>query len=100
GVDAEVAVGGVEQPFQLREGQRLVDGKRAQDAQSQALMNQTIEFGRAERSRYPRGGLFFFFSPFSFLAAFFSPAIFHRNDSTKYNVQTAESGSQKEIARG
>src|SRR5215218_7936891 len=42
-VDAQVAVGGVHQSLEIVEGERLVDGERAHDPESHALVDQTVE---------------------------------------------------------
>jgi len=46
GVDAQVAVGGFEDAFEIVEAERIVGGKGADDAEADALVNQAIEFGK------------------------------------------------------
>src|SRR5580704_15461038 len=55
GVDAEVAVGGIEQFLQLIESERLVDGKRAQNAQTKPFVDESVELGRGEGCRNTDG---------------------------------------------
>ncbi len=59
-VHAEVAVGGVEQPLELVEGERLVHRQGAHDREAHALVDQPVQLQRpvtrrARRAR-PRGG--------------------------------------------
>src|SRR2546425_7300751 len=46
-VHADVAVGGLEQLFQVVEGERFIHGKRAHDTEPHALMDDPVEIGRA-----------------------------------------------------
>src|SRR5438105_5921516 len=50
GVHAQVAVGRLEEPLQLVEGQRVVHRQRAHDAETHALVDQPVELGRAQRA--------------------------------------------------
>src|ERR1035437_9875041 len=42
-VDTQVTVGGIQQFLEFVEGQRLVDGERAENAQAQAFVDQAVE---------------------------------------------------------
>src|SRR5450432_4206420 len=46
GVNAQVAVGGLEHGFQLVEGERTVYGQCADDTESHAFVDQAVEIGR------------------------------------------------------
>src|SRR2546427_551101 len=48
-VHADIAVGCVEQLFEIAESERLVDGERADDAEPHALVDQPVEAGSAGR---------------------------------------------------
>ena len=45
-VHAKVAVGGLEQGFQLVEGERAIDGERADNAEADALVDEAVEVAR------------------------------------------------------
>src|SRR5206468_3977230 len=45
GVDAEIAVGGLEQAAQVVEAQRIVDGQSADETETDAFVNQAVEVG-------------------------------------------------------
>ena len=45
-MDAQIAVGRLQQPFQIVECQPIVDRERADDAEPQPLVNQPIELQR------------------------------------------------------
>ena len=61
GVNAEVAVGGFENAFEIVEAEAFVGGESADDSEAHALVNQTIEFrernraGRNVRARWSCG---------------------------------------------
>jgi hypothetical protein len=42
-MDAEIAVGGAEQTFEVGEAERVIHGKRADDAKTNALMDNRVE---------------------------------------------------------
>jgi hypothetical protein len=42
-VDAQVAIGGFQQGLQLIESERTIDGKRTDDAQTNAFVNQAVK---------------------------------------------------------
>ena len=46
GVDAEVAVGGFEDTLEIVEAEGVVGGERADDAETNAFVNQAIELGK------------------------------------------------------
>ncbi len=48
GVDAEVAVGGFEDAFEIVEAEAGVGGQSAYDSQADAFVNQAVEFGEME----------------------------------------------------
>jgi len=59
GVDAQIAVRGLEYAFEIVEAERLVSGESAHDSQANALVNQAIEFREFEGMRgsaLARGG--------------------------------------------
>jgi hypothetical protein len=68
-VDAEVAVGGLEDAFEIVEAEGIVGGQGADDAKANAFVNQAIEFGKfgSDRSRL---AIFFMSPPASLLANF------------------------------
>ena len=100
GVDAQVAVGRVQQPLEIVERQPIVDGQRADDAEAEALVDEPIERERTARSRagglatddrlaladLPTGGC-------RLLAL---PAIFPRNDQTEADVKAAKAGGHEQ----
>ena len=45
-MDAQIAVGSIQQPLQLLKGKRLSNSKSADDPKAHALMNDGIELGR------------------------------------------------------
>src|SRR5450759_3782537 len=45
-MDTQVAVGGIQQFLEFAEGQRIVDGERAENTQAQAFVDQAVDFGR------------------------------------------------------
>jgi len=49
GVNAEIAVGGLEHALEVVEAERLVGGEGADDAEPDALVNQAVEFGKFGR---------------------------------------------------
>ena len=58
GVDAEVSVGGFEHALEIVEAERIVGGEGADDAETNALMNEAIEFGEFGRAGRGVAGLF------------------------------------------
>ena len=57
GVDAQIAIGAVEQFLQFVESEGIVDGKGTQQSQAQPLVNQLIELGRFAED-FQRGTFF------------------------------------------
>jgi len=51
GVDAEVAVGGFENSFEVFEAEARVGGEGADDSEANALVNEAVEFGEFESGR-------------------------------------------------
>ena len=51
GMDAEIAVGGLEDAFQVFEAEAGVGGEGADDSETNALVNQAVEFGEFESGR-------------------------------------------------
>ena len=50
-MDAEVAVGGFENALEVIEAEAGVGGECADDAEANALVNQTVEFGELKGAR-------------------------------------------------
>ena len=102
GVDAEVAVGGFENAFEVVEAEGIVGGEGADDAEADALVNQTIEFGEfggsAGRvmlgaSRAAAG--------FRGLAGWEGLAtVTPRDEESEEDVEAAEAGGQKGVSPG
>ena len=44
-MDAEIAVCGIHQALEIAKSQRFIRGERADDAEAQALMDQSIQIG-------------------------------------------------------
>ena len=47
GVHAEITIGHLQQLFEFAEAERIVHGQSAEDSQPRALMDETVELGRA-----------------------------------------------------
>jgi len=58
GVDAEIAVGGLQDTLEIVEAEGVVGGEGADDAETDALVNQAIEFGEFGSGRDAFQGLF------------------------------------------
>ncbi len=50
-VDAQVAVGRVQEFFEFVEGERVVDGEGADDGEADAFVDEAVEFGGGRRGR-------------------------------------------------
>ena len=59
-VDAQIAVGRVQNLFQLAEGQGFVDGERAHNTQAQPFVDHAVERARAGSGDHIRAGLLSF----------------------------------------
>ncbi len=55
GVNAEIAVSGLKNALEIVEGERLVGGESADDAEANAFVNQAVEFGEREHAGSARG---------------------------------------------
>jgi len=79
GVHAEVAVGSFEQTLEIVEAERIVGGERAENSETQAFVDQAIEFGERCGARRTAGGLVLMIAGGCVLTGFsFSHRIFSR----------------------
>ena len=101
GVNAEIAVGSFEDALEIVEGERLVGGKSAHDAQANAFVNQAVEFGEREHAGSARGprscGLDVLIALAQRLRSATVPP---RDQNTEQKMESSETGGKKPCAPG